>query len=519
MSRARGRLRRARLTTVLAVAALVSVLVGLVACDSGSRLDPPAGAAPTGPGATPSRPNVVFVLADDLSWNLVPFMPHVRALQQAGMTFTNYTVTDSLCCPSRASIFTGDFPHDTHVTTNGLPNGGYQKFRAERDGRSTFATSLSAAGYRTGFMGKYLNDYEPAPPRRSLLQTLMGPEVPPGWSQWNGVGSRGYNGYDYAMAEGHHLSYHGSTPDDFLNTVMQRRGVAFIRSAASRRTPFLLEAASYTPHLPYATAPQDVGTFPGVGEPRTPAFGRLPRPAPAWLGGHRPMNPGATRFVDRSFERRVEAVQSLDRLVAALWSAVRDAGQAANTVFVFSSDNGYHMGEYTLRQGKQTAFDTDIRVPLIVAGPGIAPNSTNADVTENIDLRPTFDQLAGADTPADVDGRSLVPLLHGEQPPWRTIAGIEHTRPPTKRGDPDAQNGLQGVPPSYQAIRSPDWVYVRYVDGTREYYDLADDPYELHNLGPSLPAERVQQLDAMLDRVVTCHGSVSCWQAALPQQG
>ncbi|MGH8861304.1 MAG: sulfatase family protein [Jatrophihabitantaceae bacterium] len=473
---------------------------------------------PTGPGATPTRPNIVFVLTDDLSWNLMPFMPHVAALQSAGMTFTNYTVTDSLCCPSRASIFTGDFPHDTHVTSNAPPAGGDVKFRRTGDDRSTFATSLAAQGYRTVFMGKYLNGYQPDP-RTGLMSTLLGPYVPPGWSTWNAVGGGGYAAFDYSIADGHDVTHYGTGTQDYLNTVLQQRGVDAIRSAARSRTPFLLEVATFSPHSPYVPAPSDVGAFHGLPAPRTAAYGRMPRPAPHWLDGHLPLDAGANRKIDRDFEKRVETVQSVDRMIGALWRTVRAQGQAANTVFVFSSDNGFHMGEYTLRNGKQTAFDTDIRVPLVITGPGIAPGSTNSDVTENIDLRPTFDEFAAAATPASVDGRSLVPLLHGQRSAWRTLAGIEHHNPPRSGYDPDRQTGLQGIPPTYAAIRSSRWIYVRYVTGDREYYDLSHDPQELHNLGPGLSPRRRVTLDRMLARLVGCHGAAACWAAGRPTGG
>src|SRR3954466_11354254 len=127
--------------------------------------------------AAQTRPNIVFVLTDDLSWNLVPYMPQVQQLQREGMTFERYVVTDSLCCPSRASILTGRYPHSTGVWGNERPTGGYFAFRgAEQD--DTFAPRLHAAGYRTGLLGKYLNGYHVRrPPGRSS-------PVPPGWDRW-----------------------------------------------------------------------------------------------------------------------------------------------------------------------------------------------------------------------------------------------------------------------------------------------------------------------------------------------
>jgi N-acetylglucosamine-6-sulfatase len=513
--------RRWTVIAALACALLSGAAIGLVACSDGPAQRLPGqlgGPLPSGGGGTPSRPNIVFVLTDDLSWNLVRYMPHVLGLEQAGMTFTNYTVTDSLCCPSRASIFTGDFPHDTHVITNSAPSGGATKFRAEGDDRSTFATDIQAAGYRTGFIGKYLNQYNPNTPIGTTPARLHDAYVPPGWTSWNAVGDHGYGEYDYTMTDGHRTNSYRHAPDDYLTYIAQQRGEQFITSAAAQRQPFMLEIATFSPHTPYTPAPQDVGTFNGVTVPRTPAFDHLPRNPPAWLASHPPLTRFDIALLNQRFQLRVEAVQSVDRMVGQLESLLARINQLQDTVFVFSSDNGYHMGEYGLHAGKQTAFDTDVLVPLIAAGPGIPAGSTNSNVTENIDLRPTFDELAGATTPSDVDGHSLVPLLHGEQLPWRTVAGIEHHRPPQTPLDPDRQNAAQGTPPSYDAIRTASFTYVRYVDGEREYYDRRTDPYELDNIAGSLSRARLAALDRIVDRLSSCHGTAACWSAALPQR-
>src|ERR1035441_4446387 len=137
--------------------------------------------------APPGSPNIIFILTDDLAMNLVQFMPHVLAMQKNGVTFSHYFVTDSLCCPSRSSIFTGRYPHDTGVFKNVGNDGGYLIFRSRGNEQTTFAVALSAAGYRTAFLGKYLNGYEPA-------QHSAGP----GWTHWN-VAGNGYPEFNYAL--------------------------------------------------------------------------------------------------------------------------------------------------------------------------------------------------------------------------------------------------------------------------------------------------------------------------------
>ncbi len=142
-----------------------------------------------------THPNIVFVLTDDLSMNLLQYMPNVLTMQQQGLTFNNYYVSDSLCCPSRASIFGGNFPHDTGVYTNTGKHGGFNQFYARGEGQHTFATALHQAGYRTAMMGKYLNGYMGTPAKPAAAPPTY---VPPGWDQWD-VAGWGYPEFNYTL--------------------------------------------------------------------------------------------------------------------------------------------------------------------------------------------------------------------------------------------------------------------------------------------------------------------------------
>jgi arylsulfatase A-like enzyme len=445
----------------------------------------------------------VLVLTDDLAWNLVRYMPHVRALQRAGTTFANYTVTDSLCCPSRASILTGKFPHDTGVFTNNAPDGGYGVFAGRGHEKSTFATDLQKAGYRTALMGKYLNGYLP-----------QGRVVPPGWTEW-AVAGNAYREYRYRLLENGRLKYYGDRPADYLTDVLSAKAQRFVTASAVARQPFLVEVATFAPHAPFTPAPSDENSFLTVRVPRTAAYNRLPAAAPPWLAGRQALTARQRAEIDVEFRLRVQAVQAVDRMLGALRATLTRAGVARNTVVVFTSDNGFHMGEHRLKPGKQTAFDTDIRVPLVVAGPGIRAGATVTQPAENVDLRPTFGDLAAVATPEDVDGRSLRPLLTGAPPAtWRTAALIEHHGPDTRRSDPDYPPAFSGNPPTYAAIRTTRYTYVEYADGVTEYYERAIDPDQLRNTAARLPAATRDQLHRQLTALTACHGATSCWTAA-----
>jgi N-acetylglucosamine-6-sulfatase len=501
-------MRRYRRFPLLSAGAIVVMLAGLAGARASSAAVRQDATATAAAATAAAPPNIVFVLTDDLSWNLVQYLPQVRALQSAGMTFNDYVVTDSLCCPSRSSIFTGRFPHDTGVFTNGGDDGGFDYFHSHGEEAQTFATALRAKGYRTAMMGKYLNGYLPA-----RTEGGSQPYVPPGWSEWD-VAGNGYPEFNYNLNENHTVVHHGSAPQDYLTDVVASKGATFISSAARDHTPFLLEVATFAPHAPYTPAPRDAADFPGLTAPRGPAFDTLPSHAPPWLAGRTPLTTAEERAIDVAYRKRAQAVQAVDDLIATLRTTLAAAGVAGNTYLVFSSDNGYHMGEYRLNPGKMTAFDTDVRVPLVVAGPGVPAGKTSDAAVANIDLAPTFEQAAGAPVPAIVDGRSLLPLLRGGSGAnWRTGNLVEHHGPDTTAADPDLPAANSGNPPSYEALRTDTYTYVEYVDGSREYYDLSHDPGELHNIAGTLGAARLAQLHAALAQLQNCHDGASCWTA------
>jgi arylsulfatase A-like enzyme len=385
------------LLVTAAVAAVVGVVFGVLgSAHSGAHANLARGphSAPSRPAtlqAGPRHPNIVFILTDDLSMDLLPYMPQVQQLQSDGMTFNNYFVSDSLCCPSRSSIFTGEFPHDTGVFTNAGPFGGLTAFYNHDDEDRTFNIALQDAGYRTAMMGKYINGYLQGPKRSPIASTA----VPPGWSEWD-VAGFGYREFDYKLNIDGTVHFFGHAPRDYLTDVIARRGVRFIDRSAAMGKPFFLELASFAPHTPYVPAPRDAHLFPDLTAPRPPSFDVLPSNPPSWLAGHAPLTDHQIVKIDRAFRRRVQDVQAVNDMISRVRAALEADGLSRDTYIVFSSDNGLHMGEHRLLPGKLTAFDTDIKVPLIVTGPGVPAGRTISQMTENVDLCPTFERLGGA---------------------------------------------------------------------------------------------------------------------------
>jgi arylsulfatase A-like enzyme len=311
---------------------------------------------------------------------------------------------------------------------------------------------------------------------------------------------------------GNVVSY-GGQPKDYLTDVISGLGSQFIKDAAGAGSPFLLELATFAPHAPYTPAPRHATMFPGLQVPRTPAYDARPGPAaPAWLKAMPALDQAGKDKLDAGYRLRAQAVQAIDEMIASLQATLAATGHDKDTFIVFSGDNGYHMGEYSLHAGKQTAFDTDINVPLIVTGPGVPAGTVVDAVTENIDLCPTFSDLGLTAPPATAAGKSLVPFFLGQKPAdWRNVALIEHhgTDDPS---DPDSEPG-SGDPPTYEAIRLQDEVYVEYSTGEKEYHDVSKDPYELTNSYGALPQTKSDALHTTLVAARSCTDAASCWAA------
>jgi arylsulfatase A-like enzyme len=484
-----------RVKRILAALAALVLAASLASCSTTGPQTGVDGSAKRDP-----RPNFVFVLTDDLASNLIAHMPHVRQLQQQGRTMSNNYVVDSLCCPSRSAIFTGQYPHDNGVFTNAGTDGGVEGFNNNGDQLRTFAVRMQNAGYRTALMGKYLNGYLPTDP------------VPPGWSDWAVSGAGGYREFGYQLNEIGRVTRYGNAPKDYMVDVLSHKGAGFIASSAKAGKPFLLEMSTFAPHAPYVPAPRYVGTRASVPYPRTAAYDRLPKNPPSWLKGHDPLRPDEKALVARDWQLRLESVRAVDDMIGALQRQLKASGVERNTYVIFSSDNGLHMGEYRLAPGKETAYDTDVHVPLVVKGPGVPAGSTSSAMVSNIDLAPTFETLSRAGVDPLVDGVDLSAVWKGDPPAdWQPSVLIEHHHRQGVTLGPDRQNARSADPPGYEAVRTAAALYVRYDSGEEEYYDLVADPDELDNLGARGVPDRMRRL---LDALVSCHGTISCQTAA-----
>ena len=230
-----------------------------------------------------------------------------------------------------------------------------------------------------------------------------------------------------------------------------------------------------------------------------------------WLAPHPRLTRKRIAHIDWAFRRRAQSVQAVDRMIGRIEQTLSADGLAGSTYLVFSSDNGLHAGQYRLMPGKLTAFDTDIRVPLVVSGPGVPQGARTQLMAENVDLAKTFAALGG--TKLAGDGHTLRSLFEGRTPPrWRNAVLIEHQSPPLLVRDPDYQQPASGSPTTYEAMRTNAFLYVEYADGEREFYDLRVDPFELHNIAGDLTRRLLASLHRELRALERCHGGRACWR-------
>jgi arylsulfatase A-like enzyme len=481
------------------------------------------GAISGGGGAEPSsagaavKPNILFVLTDDLDLASIAHMPSLQSkLVQQGVSFSNNFVSVSLCCPSRATSLRGQYSHNTGIKTNGGANGGFATAHANGVESSTIATWLNAAGYRTALIGKYLNGYP---------NTAGDTYVPPGWDEWySSVKGNPYSEYNYTLNENGTLVSYGNKTKDYGTTVYTKKTKEFVTRAAQAGEPFFAYLSVYAPHGPATPAPKDVDLFPGAKAPRTPNFNEADvSDKPAWVQAKPLLGAAAQNKIDTNYRKRLQSLQAVDRSISQLITTLKKNGQLANTYIVFTSDNGFHLGQHRLPQGKQTAYEEDIHVPLIVRGPGVPKNAKRAHITGNVDLAPTFAALGGAATPAFVDGRSFASLL-GANPPavstWRKAYLVEHWlqggAEPVGAGPQEPADDDQAAAaapakaiPEFHALRTARYTYVELVTGEKELYDHNVDPFELNNIAGTASPTLLASLHAQLAALTPCAGA-SC---------
>ena len=449
----------------------------------------------------PSQPNIVLIMTDDEDVAIHAFMPKTKALlEDQGTTFDTFFVSYPFCCPSRASILRGQYAHNTHIVGNEQPWGGFEKLRFLGLEESTVGTWLQDAGYHTAMIGKYINRY--IPERDG---------VPPGWDEWY-VGGNAHVSYNYTLNENGQMVAYGDKPEDYLTDVLTAKAVEVIENASARGEPFFVYVLPYTPHSPSVAAPRHEGMFADAPLPRPPAFDEADvSDKPAFIASIPPLDAEQIHRLEDEYRRRLASLQAIDDMVESIVSALGAANALENTYVLYSSDNGFHLGEHRLPAGKDFPYEEDIRVPAVMRGPGVPKGERIEAMVLNSDLAPTFAEIAGVAPPEFVDGRSFLPLLEDPDRPWRESFLIERRQFEVQYVELAERSGVAGAGLDQAAqldgIRTPEWIYLEYGTGERELYDLARDPHQLDNVVETADPAIVAALAARLLELRTCAGA------------
>ena len=370
----------------------------------------------------PTDPNIVFILTDDMRKDDLRYMPKTRTLlKRKGMSFENAFVSNALCAPSRATIMRGQYSHRNGVWSNSSTDspttriGGWDAYRTKGNEADNVATRLQDAGYRTGLFGKYMNRYAGTTYK------------PPGWDRWFAISTLGDARYfGYKVNDDRIIRQYGTNDSDYMTDVLSRKASTFIGNSAPLNQPFFAYVAPIAPHAPATPAPRDEHTFDGVKGPRLSSFNEWKiSDKPPWIRQLPRFTSDRISKIDNRHERRVESLQAVDDMVESMVGALRDAGELRHTYIIFTSDNGFHLGEHRIPEQKWRPYEEDVNVPLLVRGPDVAPGSTTYKMALNTDFMPTFTGLASVQTPAYVDGRSLEPVLRGTVTSWRNAVLLE----------------------------------------------------------------------------------------------
>uniref|UniRef100_A0A5S6QW02 Sulfatase N-terminal domain-containing protein n=1 Tax=Trichuris muris TaxID=70415 RepID=A0A5S6QW02_TRIMR len=373
------------------------------------------------------RPNIVLFITDDQDIQLGSMecmKKTLRIFSDEGAEFQNGFATTPICCPSRTSMLSGLYVHNHHVHSNkDNCTGTYWREHLEPQ---SFGVYLSNSGYRTGYFGKYLNEYD-------------GSYVPPGWNEWMALikNSRFYN---YTINYNGRRVKHGDRyHEDYFTDLIANDSVNFFKRSMLLfpHKPVLMVLSFPAPHGPEDPAPQYSTLFYNSRSHRTPSWNYAPNPDKQWLlrqtGKMEPVHVAFTDFLHR---RRLQTLLSVDDAVEKLFREMKMFGELNNTYLLYTSDHGYHLGQFGLIKGKTLPYDFDVKVPFFARGPGVAAGLKVLKPVANIDIAPTILDIAGLPVPEHVDGRSFLPLLVHESRlklrkrsrmvnPWRHTVLIE----------------------------------------------------------------------------------------------
>ncbi|ORY61669.1 alkaline-phosphatase-like protein, partial [Pseudomassariella vexata] len=478
--------------------------------------------------------NIVFIMTDDQDRRLgsTDYQSVLqRELVAKGTEFTNHYTNQALCCPSRSTLLRGQTVHNTNLTNVVQPGGSYNKWVLSGQDQNYLPHWLSAAGYRTEYIGKIMNGYG-----ISNYDTVV-----KGWN-WTDDSLTYTDTYRCIFFKlDANLCCSGETPVFYegfhQSDVIRIKSLDRLDYLTNQSQPFFLAITPFTPHVGYQQnkpshrpipLKRHLELFPDAKAPRTPNFNpsdEYQLTKGGWVKDLLSMNTSAVNFADFVFRSRVQALAGIDEIVEDVVAKLEEKGVINNTYIIYTSDNGYHLGQHRTPAGKSLFYNEDTNIPLVVRGPNVPANTTSNIPGLHLDLAPTFLDIAGVPSsswPVFFDGRSLLPQWN--DPSSASSAGNASGQGNSKESINIEYWGNAGIEaPSATALGSPfvnttyktirmlgeqqSWVYTKWCSGDVELYDTANDPYELTNLVDSANATHTQvinRLNALLMVTKSC---------------
>ena len=483
-------------------------------------------AALPGVALAKSRPNIVMFLTDDQT--LASYEPRTmpetqRLLGDDGTTFGDAIVTTPLCCPSRASLITGQYGHNNGVLRN--------TYEALHDKGNVLPAWLSRAGYATIHVGKFMNQYPEAVGDPS--------KVAPGWDEWHSVVAPRYFNYDWQVNG--KTEKRGASADDYLGRQIDESSTEMVEHYAPKKKPFYMQVDHFAPHISVGDVsgrcdngavpdPADMALFADEPLPTPPNFDEADiSDKPSFVQKLPPLQQAELDDLQELNGCTLASLASVDRNVAKVYGAVKKAGELNRTVFIFLSDNGFFQGEHRIPVSKQNPYEEALRVPMVISAPRKLVGSSRAQVdlpVANIDVPPTILDFAGAEPCASdhardcrtLDGRSLVPLLKGKESAWpkdrALVVELDRGKSPVEADgracDYTGVRTLAGILIEHRGAIDPaaggDCVPLHEF----ELYDLATDPFQLQSLHSTVtggPRTALQTaLERRLAKLADCKG-------------
>ncbi len=479
------------------------------------------GISTVGTGST-WRPNIIYIQTDDMTYSdLYAKLPNgeyamknvLRLIGRGGVAFTNAHDSFPLCCPARSTFFTGKYAHNHSVLTNFSPTGGFTKLNHA----NTLPVWLQQAGYYTAHFGKYMNGYTAAMDTGS--GSLSAPR-PSGWSDWFtlveiGGTSPGFY-YNYDVHDNNSFVHYGNAPADYLTDILTNRVIQDLSTKPYGNAPFFMQVDYFAPHgQPVYAVPatRHSGMMSGMTAPRTASFNEADVSDKPQDVRNRPLLSSMDiANLDLRYQKRIEALLSVDEGVARMVRTLQYTNQYDNTIIIFTSDNGWMQGANRIPMGKDVAYAGSTHVPLLMIGPRIPSGHVISNLVANVDYAPTIIEWTHSTAGLSMDGRSLFPLLQNAQAAWRTDLLMEN--PLIKY--------YSGVHTQDRAANT-EYVYVEYdynLDGVyeeRELYNLTPDACRSFGDPDMLESQHnnpcyatlLAQLHTRLMQLKTCSG-VTC---------